>query len=259
MKLCYVLVIFWLALGLMACGNGEDTGIPLSAAEQAEYDSVWTVLNLLDRTAIDRAFSHLPTYAYTRTTRLEQPNAEGQILAMQEYSVSFDGPDHTPRLIQTSTNGAFSDSFWSDDDEAGPTPEDTTALAGLMLSVEPVFLSSRGRESYSYRSLADTMWDQVAVRRLEVSARPGTGDGETLRNARLYLDAASNALIGMDVHQVLSSFLYEEDSRFHVQLQKGPDAVWLPRQWRVDTRIRTLFFEPLHFRRQAVYGEFDNN
>ena len=93
------------------------------------------------------------------------------------------------------------------------------------------------------------------VRVLAVDARPGEGDDQALRRARLYLDAATGDLVGARLHRRMASLLFSETSDVLVMLHPVYDG-WLPRLARFDTTLDALFTDERRFVLARRYSDF---
>lgn len=219
---------------------------PLSPAEAGERDSVLAVLRTLDSEALDLAFARLgdASAPYLTETRVEQLGTDGAPVAFRTRTLRI-GPRRTT-LVAADSSGTFD--YGAFDVVAGSDAwEDSPGLnpVALTLPEEPAWLDPRGREAFRFGIAPDTLLGDRRVRVLTVEARPGEGDDQPLRRARLYLDSETSTLVGFRLHRRLASVLFGETSEALVLLHPGPDG-WRPHR----TRFETALDAPLATRRR---------
>ncbi len=244
-RLC---VVFLCTLALFGLGCGTPAPKQAAGLPDQAQDSLITLLANLDRTLLRRAFAQLPEYTYRRTRQTAYFEAADDPAAVQTRTILFAGSPQARTLEITAENssGALPDGFSLD-----AAQEDTTALGAYMLPEEPTYLTPRGREGYRFSRLPDSTLFGQAVQVLNVEALPGART--KLRQARLYVEPGSQALVGLDVHRTDVSLMFGEQSHFRLFLQPGPRAAWLPAQTLVDTQIKAFLSAPKRFRTRTLY------
>ncbi len=225
---------------LAACA--EEPPPALSPAEAAETDAVLDLLRAADPGEPLRLSSD-SSRSYELSEQIERLDAEGRVVASRSrrWRVGADGF----RLLAADSTGTFGD------EEGGrPTAPDPI---GRVLPEEPAFLGPRGRETYRFALAPDTALGGRPVRVAAVEARPGEGDDQALRAARLYLDAATGRLVGATVRRRQASPLFGEESTLSAMLRPTPEGRWLPDRTRYDAAVRAPFSEPRRFRLTRQY------
>lgn len=246
-----------LLLPLAACT--EPAPEPLSPADAAERDSVLALLRTADTDVLAAAFNRLDAFRYHVETRTEQLGADGQTRAFRAISADVAPEAGAPRadVLLTDSAGTFDYGGFAAlaaDAEEHPLPADNPAT--LVLPDDPAYLDPRGRDAFQFRFAPDTLLGDRRVRVLRVEARPGEGDDQILRRARLYLDPATGVLVGVRLHQRMASVLFSEASDMTILLQPGPAGGWLPDFTRYETALDALFTARRHFRLTRRYSDF---
>jgi hypothetical protein len=240
-----------LLLLLAACD--EPAPLALSPAEVAERDSVLAVLRAADPDALAAAFDRLDALPYTVETTTEQLGPAGEVGARRRVVAEVSPSAPAPTVLESDSAGAFDWGAFgalAADDAERPLPSDNPA--GLLLSEDPPYLSPRGRETFAFRFAPDTLLGDQRVRVLAVDARPGDGDDQLLRHARLYVDA-EGTLVGVHLRRRTESLLFSEASEATILLHPTRAGTWLPHLTRFDARVAALFTDRRHFRLQRVY------
>ena len=257
MKIRRLLCLFLVPVGLLA-GCGQAT--PPDGASGLDDDDRGAALELLaaaDTSALRQAFSRLHDYAFTRRLRTEQ-YGQDTVIAFAERVLRYAAGDtngHVVRVQAADTSGAFHfgllGTFVGDD---APSPHLTDPIPNL-LPDEPAYASARNRDAYRYQLLSDTLLDGRTVQRLDIQARPGEGDAQTLRYARLYIDRATRVLVALYLEQARNTVLFREQSHLYAQV-RYTDGTWLPAQTRVWTQINTLFSPARQFQTSSSYDDY---
>ena len=239
---------------LTACA--EPPSPSLSPTDAAGQDSVLAVLRTLDGDALGAAFARLEqSTPYVVETRIEQLGADGMPVASQSRTLRVGASD--AEIVAADSAGTF------DYGAFGALSGSTVWEAGgggvnpvsLMLPEDPAWLDPRGREIFQFGTAPDTLLADRRVRALTVVARPGEGDDQPLRHARLYLDAETHTLVGFRLHRRMDSVLFGERTDALVLLH--PDSGgWRPHQARFVTTLAAPLTPPRRFRltRRYVYS-----
>ncbi len=240
------LVLLVVALG--ACS--EQPPPALAPGESAARDSVLTLLRAADTNTFDAAFARLDKMVYQVTTRTEQIGENGEPVA--SHTRTYRLTRGTAERIAADSSGTFDyGGFSSFADRRRDELDFATSPAALVLPDEPAYLDPRGREVFTFALAGDTLLGDRRVRVLTVTARPGEGDDQALRTARLYLDV-SGSLVGARVRRRQASALFGESSALVFFLQPT-DGGWLPDRLSVDTEIRAPLTTPRRFRLDERY------
>lgn len=235
---------FALVLLLAATACAEPA--PPSPNAAAPPDPAFALLRDADLAALQNAFERLDgrTYVVERTT--EQLGEDGAPVASHTITLRV-----TPRgteVLAADSSGAFE--FGGFERFAGRRGGGTNT-APPVLPTDPAYLDPQGREAFAFESAGDTLLGDRRVRVVAVRARPGEGDDQPLRSARLYLDAAG-AVVGARVERRQESVLFGETSRRTLFLRPSPDG-WLPDRLTVESEIRAPLTAPRRFRLDERY------
>lgn len=240
-----LLLILVLALG--ACSEQPPAALAPEAA--AERDSVLVLLRAADTGAFDAAYARLADIPYRVSVRTEQLGAGAEPLAVHTRTVHVT-PDGAERVTSDSS-GAFDHGAFERFAERSQTHPAVAANPAHLVLGEPAYLDPRGREVFTFTLAGDTLIGDQPLRILSVTARPGEGDEQALRSARLYLDA-DGTLVGARVRRMQESVLFGESSGLMLFLQPGTEG-WLPHVLTVDSRISAPLTEPRRFRLSERY------
>lgn len=221
-------------------------------------------LDSMRRGALRGAFERLRGASYRRHVRTEQRADDGRLVAFEERTVRYrPGPESAPRVLQSDSSGTFDfgalGSFVSTSRPDAPAGD----LARQILAEEPSFLSRRNRYAFQYRLLPDTSLPGGVgtARVVAVRARPDAdGEQQTVRRARLYLNADTRQLVAMRLRRQRTSMLFDEDTHQFVRLRRVPavadSAAWVPAKTRFATRLDMPLRPVRRFRATATYDAF---
>ena len=214
------------------------------------------MLTRVDDDAFQTAFTNLPSFAYTRFLRTEQFTGEAQLLAYTEQTYRYAPGQAGPAVIQEATGGTLDFGVFHRFTSGLSASLDPPNLVDYVMVESPPYLTARHAQSYAFRLLPDTlMWDQSAYG-FEVRAKPVDGDGLNIRRVRDYLDHATDQLIGLALDRTDINLLFREESSFWVHIRPTDSGTWVPQNTRFETRIRTPFRDPQHFRAVSTYSDY---
>lgn len=257
-----ILVSLLLPVALLAgCRtSSEPPGEPSPETYQQdpdERDAVMAVLQTMKQDAIREAFARLPAYRYRQYLRTEQFDATHHRTAVAERVMRFDVPgrERVPTILQADATGTFETGTLGRFVAASHDEHDVATWPQHVLLDDPPYLAPRNQEAFTYRFLPDTTFWGAATQVIEVRARPGYGDAQSMRHTHLYLDRASGELVGVYLERAEGDLFFREESRFYLRLRPAPDAGWVPYTARFIARLRLPFRAPRKFRSvSAFYG-----
>lgn len=217
-----------------------ESGAPAAALQTPERDSVLSLLTSLNRDAFRTAFAAVDEFEYTRRTRTVQFDAEGEPLArLTETMRHRPGPTGpTISVVQADTSGRFDFGLLDRFVSGGNVEPPSDALAQHLISDEPSYLSQRNREAYRYVLLPDTVRHGRPTSVVSVRARPDTGEDQTIRSVRIYIDQGSHELVAIDMERSNRGRLFTEETRHYASIQQMNADSWLPDSTRFHTRLR---------------------
>ena len=120
-----------------------------------------------------------------------------------------------------------------------------------------VRIAPRNRDAILYRFLPDTTLWEAATQVIEVRARPGSGDAQSIRRTHLYLDRASGELVAVYIERTEGDLFFSEESRFYLHIRPAPDSGWVPSTARFLTRLRLPLRSPRQFRCVSAYYAYE--
>jgi hypothetical protein len=231
------------------------------ATTEAPRDSVLAVLARMDRTAFDSAFANLSAYAVTRHVRTEQLDTTGATTAYRTLALRYPPGSQRGTVQRADSGGSFrAGGMLSGIAPAQQRTKRPTDLAVQALPDEPAYLAPRTQEAYRYALRPDSLLDGTPVFVVEAKARSDErGADQGIRYARLTIDRASHALVGLATARISRILLFREHSQITIRLRRAPGAPtsesWVPRL----TRFRAVVDVPLRAPRQfrtvsAYYG-----
>lgn len=221
-------------LTLLTACQPDLPGVPV-----ADDDPAFALARDLDRGAWDAAWARLATVPHAATRTEERLDAQGAVLGRRTLRAE---PGQPP--VVTDSAGAFGDA-------AGAFRADS--LGRYLLPAEPLYLSPRGRERYRFVLEEDTVLHARPARVLTVRLRDGHESDDGIVGARLFVDRATDALVGADVRRDGGAWLLGERSRLAAWLRPTPEG-WLPDRSDFDVALDVPLAEPSRFRARAAYG-----
>ena len=227
------------ALQLTGCADEPVRGIPQAADEQAR---VLQALSAAHDSLLNQAFAQGLPYAYTRISRTEVRSRSQS--AATERIVRIEGPGQAALLI-ADTTGSFEGGLFGRRQEIILSTENLESLRQHVLSTDPPYFDERYHEEFVYRFAADTLLMGRATRVVQVLAHPSLGTSQPLRHVRYHIDRRTGGITGLYVERTVSRLFIRESSRFYLSLRLGPDARWVPFQYRFHSRLKL----PLHAER----------
>ncbi len=248
---------------LAACRTpAEAPSTPASEIAQDAYqqdpeerDAVLAALAAMKQDAFRNAFATLPRFRYTRYTRTDQYDAARQRTAFSEQVARIDLRDgqRAYTILQADSAGAFDSGALGGFVTANPDERDAATLPEYVLLDDPPYLAPRNRDAFLFRFLPDTVFWDAATQVIEVQARPGEGDGQSIRRTRLYLDQATNELVAAYLERSENTLFFNEDSRFYLRLRPAPGGGWVPFHARFNTRLHLPLRAPRQLRTVSTY------
>ena len=94
------------------------------------------------------------------------------------------------------------------------------------------------------------------VRVVRITTRPGFEASRSIRRVRLYLDRASDRLVGIYIERVHAALWFREESAFFLSVDRLPSGTWAPGNARFETRIKFLLRPAQRFRSATEYYDF---
>lgn len=212
-------------------------------------DSVQTALFL-------QAFDTLADLRFTFITRTAQYDTEEQLLALRERRVHV-RPSHSPRVLLAADSGRF-EAGWLSRFVAPDTSLTPTAPTGRhIISDDPAYLSDRNRDAYRYVQQRDTLPGGHEVRVIDILARPGLGDEQAIRRARLVLEPGEQRLVGLYLVRHRQDVLFGETSHFFARLQPTDGRTWLPDTTRYRSRLLFPLLRPFLIEHATAYRDLE--
>ncbi|MFB3132818.1 MAG: hypothetical protein ACE10K_09900 [Rhodothermales bacterium] len=261
-----VLVLSLLPLVLLAgCGPASEApGDAMTTGkayqqDPAERDAVLALLQTMKQDALREAFARLPRYRYTRYIRTEQYDAAHHRRAFAEHVTRLDGQENrrVSTVLQADSAGAFDTGMLGRFVAAGHDEHDAATWPEYVLLDDPPYLAPRNREAFGYRFRPDTTLWERATQVIEIHARPGSGDAQSMRRTHLYLDRASGELVAVYLERTEGGLFFSEESRFYLHIRPAPDDGWVPYSARFLTRLRLPLRSPRHFRSVSAFYAYE--
>lgn len=234
---------------LSACSSGD--AVPPAPTAEAVADSAVVVARAARQDALRAAFDTLGTYAYLRQARTTQHGPDGDLVAAETRLLRHDADGLL--LLRRERQGDFAFGALGRFVDREPDVTSPPDLGRHVLPEEPPYLAERNRDAFAFTLRADTVLDGRPTRVVDVHARPGEGDRQAIRSARLFVDRATDQLVALSVTRAHRSVLFSEDHRLFVQLAQTPDGAWVPRHLYADTYLRLPFQQRRHLRTASTF------
>lgn len=260
----YIVVLLTLTAGV-----GCQPDAPLDQASDAHFyplpdtafqspqlpDSTLQALEQLQTDVFLQAFDTLSARRFTFDVRTVQYDGQGKPQA-RRFRRAAVLPSGEHRILQATDSGRFHigmlTRFVAPDTSLSPSVPTATNI----VSDDPAYLSPRNREGYRFVEYPDTV-AAAAVKVIDVLARPGVGDDQTIRRARLMLDTATQQLLGMYVVRLQRGALFGEQSHFFARLRYHPRDGWLPDTTRYRSQLSFPFLSDFQLEQATSYREFE--
>ncbi len=260
-RVSYVSALAWgvcLLCLVSGCADRKPPPAPLTPAESAAADSIAVLLERIDETALRSAFQTVSTHAHTQRIRTEQFDEGGTLLASREQEVRHDVEG--ARTIHSETSGTFDFGylrrFVSADDDLPASGLAASDLPEYVIPDDPPYAAARNREAWRYEFAPDSMLFARPVRVVRITTRPGFEASRSIRRVRLYLDRASDRLVGIYIERVHAALWFREESAFFLSVDRLPSGTWAPGNARFETRIKFLLRPAQRFRSATEYYDF---
>ena len=252
-------VLTSLLLGLAFATTGpapSHTTVAPRAFPQA--DSAFALLSRVRMDALSEAFATLPRYTYTRQVRTEQLDAAHTLTAFREQRARITTLEGR-RVLTTEavrSAGTFDAGLANRFAEAPDTLYEAHLLTDYVLPEDPAYREPRNREAYTYRFRPDTLLWGRPVQVVEVSARPEVGDAQAIRQVRLYVEKATETLVGLDLELTTRTLLFQERNHTSIRLRPALEGGWVPAQTRFEVFLDLPFTPPRYLRTTTTYYAF---
>jgi len=244
-----------LLLGLLvACGEGS----PPSPADQRAPDDREAVLGMLDSLSTDtftEAFQALEGAVHRRYVRTEQWAPGPRIIRRSTALYEHTPPDKRTLVQIVDSLGTFAPDRMPGFLSGGDRPLEV--LPSFVLPEDPAYLEARHREAFTYTMRPDTTWLGHPLRVMDITARPGVGDDQAIREVRFYVHAESGELTKLFLQRQDQGLLFGEHTTLDVSIRPHGEA-WVPALLRAHTNVGTLLRPTQVFRTViALYGYAD--
>ncbi len=194
---------------------------------------------------IRSAWATLSTTPHTRRARTEQHTRDGLLRAFAEHETVG------ARTLRTETSGAFDYGLFTayiSDRTTTPDPHNVGALALSNLSEV-----LRSRDAYRFAIRSDTVVAEQPVQIVEATARAGAGDGRNVRRFTLFVDAATQTVVGVDVQRIDLAMWFREETRTRVVTKTLPDGRTMPSRTDFESLVIMPFSPTLPISTTAIY------
>lgn len=208
---------------------------PPSEKEKEISDAAMEALTQVPLEEITRVFDQLPKWSYTRHDRTE--NRGSSTYDSFTYLMELDTSDS---LITIS----------------GPDSSITTDLSGILEFIIPKeipYLMKRFQDQFLYRIQEDTSYWARPAYEIAISARPGSK--QDIRMASHVFDTASNQLVSANFHHYSRSILFEESSRYQLQLRPIGNR-WVPYRLNLSVTLRLPYGQKQVYSRNVTFYNY---
>ena len=182
--------------------------------EQEAASAALDVLSEVQLDGILSAFNELPNWSYTRYDFTENRNAH-----------QYESSTH---LVRVDSSGSLTVIIGSDSMIA----TDLSDTVEAMMPDDTPYLTERFKDDFYYDMRGDTSYWSRPAHKITIRSRPGSD--QDIFEASYILDASSNKLVHTSFHKYNRTILFEELSRYNLQL-RPVGATWLP--YRLNTHV----------------------
>ncbi len=183
---------------------------PPSKTEQEAFEA----LSSIEMDGILNAFRELSVWSYTRHDFTENRG-------VQEYEFAV-------QLVHTDSSGSAVVIAGSD----SAAVADWSEIVEAMMPGDAPYLAERFRDDFLYQIREDTSYWSRPAGAIIIKSRPGSG--QDIMEASYLYDDASRALVSASFHKYNRTILFEELSRYRLQLRPA-GTVWVP--YRLITHV----------------------
>ena len=240
------------------CADRKPPPAPLTPEESAAADSIVALLERIDETALRSAFRSVSTRAHTKRIRTGQFEEDGTLLASREQEVRHDAEG--TRTIRSESSGTFDFGylrrFVSADADLHAAGLAAFDLPEYIIPEDPPYTVARNRETWRYEFAPDSVLFARPVRVVRITARPGFEASRSIRRVRLYLERASDRLVGIYIERVHAALWFREESALFLIADRLPSGTWVPGNTRFETHIELLLRPAQRFRSATEYYDF---
>ena len=210
----------------------------------------------IDEGSLRTAFGGLRGATLTRYHRMEQFDGEGRRIAFKERTIR--STDGELQVTASDSSGEFDFGYLARFVSPPGEPTSLEELPDNVLPDDPAYASARNVEAFRYELVSDTTLHGRRVRLVRIAARPGPGDGQSIRRAELFLEQESDRLVGVQIDRTDSALWFREESSLFVSVDRLPSGRWVPEQARFETRITVPFRPEQTFRSVIRYSDYGN-
>jgi hypothetical protein len=269
---------------LLAAGCASDQPQDARAPASDTRQAALTVLDSLRQDVFRGAFGNLKSYTFTRRLRTVQLGVDGGAPSARRSRViryGYRGGERTVRVERADSSGAFDLGWLGNFADRGDLRADVENMGRQIIDEEPPYLARRSRESFRYRLVGDTLLGGRSARIVAIEPRPSAAGEQAVKRARLYVDRATDQLVGVRLKRQSRSLLLDETSRLRVFLQPtyidGPlhktkstpngrlhmnraqqrvNTAWVPASTRFTTRLDVPVLDERAFRTSSSFTSY---
>ena len=206
---------------------------PPTVTEQEAADAALNILSHIQIKEISNAFHNLSERSYTWHDRTENRNSH-------QYE-SF------TRLAHVDTSGVLT--VIAGADSVGDL---STVIAAMIPGDSPYFMN-RFKDEFSYEIEKASQYWSHTVGRITIHARPRST--QNFRSASFIYDSDSSKIVAANFHYHSRKILFEESSRYMVQLRPVGTA-WVPYRLSIHTALLLPFGKQQIFARNVTFYNY---
>jgi len=224
-----ILLVFW-----VSCSP------PLPPPSQMEQETADVVLESLSRIEMDKflnVFNELSDWSYTRYDHLENRSAHKYESSIHLVRIDSSG---SPIILTGSDSSVVTDL--------------SSIVEATMPSEEAPYLTDRFKGNFSYRMRKDSIYWSHPVHEIVIQGRSGS-DQDVLTASYIY-DTVSNQLVSARFHEYNHTILFEQISRYHLQL-RPMGAKWVPYRLSMHVTLKLPFGQQQIFARNVIFYNYN--
>lgn len=252
-SLCMLAAIIGGCNGTGSDASPMDVGQDTSTSD--EVDSVVTLLQTADTTALHEAFAARNQINYFRRSRTRQihPATEDLIASYELLIKHVPENENRIELVKADSSGSFTLGFFSSFMRptlqvgmlANPAPH--------LVPDDPAYLGNRGPSLYQYELLPDTVIAGRPTAVARITLKPTAGEDQQIRAGRFYIDRSTGSYVGISLLRRQKALLFSEESTLEVYIQHNVSTGWFPDRTSYRTKLDIPFITSKHLTTEAQY------
>lgn len=243
------LLLLMVLLGLTACGGASNKDVPFNE-EPADRKAAISLLKNLKINDLEKAYKTIQALEFTELTQVEVLSELGQPIGKAQIQVHAI-PQKPIETVSFKTEGV-----WKGLSQRADLAQSLT-LGKQFLPDSAAYRTDRAQAQFLFRFLPEKNLPFGKVHVLEMAADPRSRPESDLKQVRLYVEATSQRLIGIEVKRNIHALMFEENSFMALFLQPHTKG-WVPASSRFILKTSGLWGGEKNLRMVRRYALSDH-